>query len=437
MMNFDQYLAYAKANGKGSNPFDYAPDQMARQLGYSGDARTFLGWGGSPSESTGQGTEAMYGLSPEFETFLRQYDYTPGMQGSNADVDIRDSAGNLKAENFRTGDHTGSLMKAAGIAIPALVAGGFGAGALGAMGVGPMAAAPAGDAWGATLADSLNGFGLQNVGAAAESGIGAATGVDALPALTQSGINAAAFGQTGDLMGQAMIPGALSAFGNGLTQAAVNSAAIGAAGSLPGLSSGGIPWAEIGKASIGPLLSTGAQIYGANQASNAMADATNKANELQRYVYDTNRTDNMPALTARNSALEQMQALLKDPSTLTSQPGYAFGLNEGTKSLNSGAAARGMTYSGAQGKALTRYGQDYAGTKLNDSFNRLSALAGSGQAGAGQISQAGQNYGTQVGSNITNQGNANAMPWLVGSNAVADGINGLTAYGQRKNWWGG
>lgn len=424
-MNFDQYLAYAKANGKGSNPFDYAPDQMARQLGYSGDARTFLGWGGSPSESTGQGTEAMYGLSPEFETFLRQYDYTPGMQGSNADVDIRDGAGNLKAENFRTGDHTGSMMKAAGIAIPALVAGGFGAGALGAMGVGPMAGAPSGasGSFNAALNNSLADLSLANTGAAAAEGAGTVGGGISAGAGASMGLGGA--GAYGGITAPTLAAGSGIGAGLGMTLGGAAAAAAPFA------------WGDLAKAAIGPLVSAGTQIYGANQASNAMADATNKANELQRYVYDTNRTDNMPALTARNSALEQMQALLKDPSTLTSQPGYAFGLNEGTKSLNSGAAARGMTYSGAQGKALTRYGQDYAGTKLNDSFNRLSALAGSGQAGAGQISQAGQNYGQQVGANITNQGNANAMPWLVGSNAVADGINGLTAYGQRKNWWGG
>jgi hypothetical protein len=127
--------------------------------------------------------------------------------------------------------------------------------------------------------------------------------------------------------------------------------------------------------------------------------------------------------------------LLKDPNSITGQPGYQFSLDQGNRALNAGAAARGMTYSGAQGKALQRYGQDYASTKLNDSFNRLSSLAGAGQPGTSQIGQAGQNYGSNVGNNITNQGNANAMPWVVGSNAVADGINGLTAYGERKGWW--
>ena len=38
-----------------------------------------------------------------------------------------------------------------------------------------------------------------------------------------------------------------------------------------------------------------------------------------------------------------------------------------------------LTAHGAQGKALQRYGQDYAGTKLDHSVNRLSSLANIGQ----------------------------------------------------------
>lgn len=198
---------------------------------------------------------------------------------------------------------------------------------------------------------------------------------------------------------------------------------------------GGIPWAEIAGRVGGDLLSTGAQLYGANKAAGAMQNATTQANDLQRYTYDTTRADNAPALAARNSALSQMQALLKDPSTLTQQPGYQFGIDQGLKTLNSGAAARGMSQAGGTDKARIRYGQDYAGTKLDASFNRLSSLASAGQPGAGQIGAATANYGNNVGANTMNQGDANAMKYLVGGNAAGTAINGLTAYGQSKGWW--
>jgi hypothetical protein len=177
-------------------------------------------------------------------------------------------------------------------------------------------------------------------------------------------------------------------------------------------------------------------MIGANMAGKAQADATGKANDLQRYMYDTTRADSMPALSARNNALTQIQSLLADPSSLTKDPGYAFGLSQGQKTLANGAAARGMTYSGAQGKALQRYGQDYAGTKLDQSVNRLSSLANIGQAGASTIANAGGNYANQTANNLTALGDARAAQYMVNSNAIGNAVNGLTAYGQKQGWWG-
>ena len=519
-MTYDDILKYYANAGK-ANPMLYRPDQMARDLGFSGTTRTQTGWGGSPSESTGQGTEAIYDLTPDFEQFLKGYSYEPATSGGrNAALDIRDSSGKMVHDDYRVGDHKGSAMKIAGAVIPALVAGGFGAGIGGLMGYGPMAgvgapgagpaigngaflgegvasgipawdAAAAGvqsygvpttgmeafrslatepDAWSKTLSDSFGGAGVENVGAAAgdvAAGNGAFLG-EAPWTPTAAGPeigNGAFLGEspwTPTAAGPPIGNGEFLGESPWTPTAAAGAAAAGAAelgttgldamrageianyatdGSLPSSAAvangiGGIPWADIVGALAGPLLSTGAQLYGANQASNAMQAATTQANDLQRYTYDTTRADNAPALAARNSALTQMQALLKDPSSLTSQPGYQFGLNEGTKTLNSGAAARGMTYSGAQGKALQRFGQDYAGTKLDASFNRLSSLANGGAQGAWQTGTAAANYGNNVGNNLTNQGNANAMPYMIGANAFGDAVNGLSAYGNRAGWWG-
>ena len=205
---------------------------------------------------------------------------------------------------------------------------------------------------------------------------------------------------------------------------------------VPGGAAGGSFWGALGKAAIGPAISAGAQMIGANMGGKALSDATGKANDLQRYMYDTTRADNMPALSARNNALTQIQSLLADPSSLTKDPGYAFGLNQGQKTLANGAAARGMTYSGAQGKALQRYGQDYAGTKLDQSVNRLSSLANIGQAGASTIANAGGNYANQTANNLTALGDARAAQYMVNSNAIGNAVNGLTAYGQKQGWWG-
>ncbi len=310
-----------------------------------------------------------------------------------------DGVGNEMVRGQYDTNDAGWFEKAVPLAIAAMGAGaaGYGAGLFGGETAG-LAANQVGALSGAAEAGGLGSL---------ETSLGNVLGYEsALPGL----------GAAGTTAGGSMVPGL-----------------AGAAGAAGG---GGSFWSTLGKAAIGPAISAGAQMIGANMAGKAQADATGKANDLQRYMYDTTRADNMPALSARNNALTQIQSLLADPSSLTKDPGYAFGLNQGQKTLANGAAARGMTYSGAQGKALQRYGQDYAGTKLDQSVNRLSSLANIGQAGASTIANAGGNYANQTANNLTALGDARAAQYMVNSNAIGNAVNGLTAYGQKQGWWG-
>ena len=129
------------------------------------------------------------------------------------------------------------------------------------------------------------------------------------------------------------------------------------------------------------------------------------------------------------SALEGIQALLKNPGSITSDPGYQFGMEQGTRALNSGAASRGMTYSGAQGKALQRYGNDYAGSKLDQSFNRLASVAGIGQTANTVGAATGQNYASNTGQTLQGMGNARGSGYVGASNAwnhgIGNSLNGL------------
>jgi len=310
-----------------------------------------------------------------------------------------DGVGNEMVRGQYDTNDAGWFEKAVPLAIAAMGAGaaGYGAGLFGGETAG-LAANQVGALSGAAEAGGLGSL---------ETSLGNVLGYEsALPGL----------GAAGTTAGGSMVPGL-----------------AGAAGAAGG---GGSFWSTLGKAAIGPAISAGAQMIGANMAGKAQADATGKANDLQRYMYDTTRADSMPALSARNNALTQIQSLLADPSSLTKDPGYAFGLSQGQKTLANGAAARGMTYSGAQGKALQRYGQDYAGTKLDQSVNRLSSLANIGQAGASTIANAGGNYANQTANNLTALGDARAAQYMVNSNAIGNAVNGLTAYGQKQGWWG-
>lgn len=168
------------------------------------------------------------------------------------------------------------------------------------------------------------------------------------------------------------------------------------------------------------------------KASNTQADSVRETNALQKQMFDLTREDQKPYREAGYGALEQIQNLLKNPNSITSEPGYQFGMDQGTRALNSGAAARGMTYSGAAGKALTRYGQDYAGTKLDQSYNRLASLAGLGQIGAN--GQNNQNFASQVGNNLTGLANAKAGASMYNARQWGNAANSLANWASSK--WG-
>ncbi len=175
----------------------------------------------------------------------------------------------------------------------------------------------------------------------------------------------------------------------------------------------------------------------AGYAARLQSDAANHATDLQSQQYQQTRADNAPLLASRNDALSQIQNLLKNPQGITNDPGYQFGMDQGTRALNSGAASRGMTYSGAAGKALTRFGNDYAGTKLDASYNRLSNLAGMGQVGANNNAQAGMNYANNAGNNIMGAANAGGAAAMSGARGWGNALNSVSAYGQRNGWFGG
>lgn len=98
-----------------------------------------------------------------------------------------------------------------------------------------------------------------------------------------------------------------------------------------------------------------------------------------------------------------------DPVTKAS---YAQGLEQGTKSLNNSAARSGTLNSGAQAKALTRFGTDYTGTQaagsqarfVGDQNNIYNRLMGVSQLGETASNQAGT-FRANTANNISNSGN--------------------------------
>ncbi len=180
-----------------------------------------------------------------------------------------------------------------------------------------------------------------------------------------------------------------------------------------------------------------------------------------------------------------------NPGDLQNDPGYQFQLQQGTRALDQGAAARGGALGGNQARALTQYGQGLGaqsygdaytralqgyqtnyGTAFNNysmnntnrqnayninqgnrqsafntneanrlggyqqnqqnrqqQFGRYSQLAGLGQQSAGQLGQLGANFANQQANAYGNIGDAQAGGMLGAANARANGTGNLVNFG--------
>lgn len=127
---------------------------------------------------------------------------------------------------------------------------------------------------------------------------------------------------------------------------------------------------------------------------------------------------------------------------LRSQPGYKFQLNEGREALERSAAAKGNLFSGATGKALHKYGQDYGASYWDRLYGNLGDLSGAGEDSTGTVINLGENFGQAAGGNIMTSGQARASSYQQSGEANANfwgntvpGAIG-TVYGAgRKSGW--
>lgn len=203
----------------------------------------------------------------------------------------------------------------------------------------------------------------------------------------------------------------------------------------------------------GSLISSNA----AKSAAKTQANAATAANNLEQSQYDQTRADQEPYRTTGYAALSRMSDLLglsgntgadgygslNKPFTgdsVATDPGYQFGLSEGVKARENAAAAKGGLYSGAQLKALTQYGNDYATTKFDDAFNRdqttknatynkLAGVSGTGQTATTQVDNTGTTVAANQGGNLIGAGNARGAASIATGNAITGGVNQGTA------WW--
>lgn len=157
-------------------------------------------------------------------------------------------------------------------------------------------------------------------------------------------------------------------------------------------------------------------------AIRAQREATDRATQLQREMWEQQREDLAPFREMGLDAAERMSAgSLYDPSMLERDPGYKFRMDEGLKALNAAASAGGRMGSSRTAKDLMRFGQGLASQEYdrayNREFNRLGSLMNVGTGANLTGVQASGQHGANVSNLYTNLGNAQAANAISGANA--------------------
>jgi hypothetical protein len=187
---------------------------------------------------------------------------------------------------------------------------------------------------------------------------------------------------------------------------------------------------------------------GATGAAREAAQISNAAAErdlaLRTRMYEEGIARQKPfyeagvnALPSYVSGIQEGGELVRGftPADFTTDPGYAFRLAEGQKTLDRQAAARGGLISGGALRAAQRYGQEMGSQEFGNAYNRfretqglrrnaLAGVAGYGPTAATSMNAAGQNYATGAGNIMSGQGETSANALLAAQQARS------SSYGQ-------
>jgi hypothetical protein len=180
-------------------------------------------------------------------------------------------------------------------------------------------------------------------------------------------------------------------------------------------------------------ISSSAQKKASQQATQAAQHATDQNIALQQQVREENKGILSPYVQTGNQATGALNSLLygndngASLSALQASPGYQFRMDQGSRALNTGWAARGMLNSGAAQKAALKYGQDYASNEYGNRFNQLAQQQGVGLSAGNALAGVGTNFANSA----SNQNNSLAT--VQANAALASGQSTANVYGTAAN----
>jgi len=235
---------------------------------------------------------------------------------------------------------------------------------------------------------------------------------------------------------------------------------------------GGVAAATIGASVIG----AGASLYGSNKA----ASSADKAANLQQQQYGQTRADLEPYFGPGQEAVTNALSLAQSgptgggpdytslayanlPGNMTQEqleatPGYQFTRDQGLKSVQSAAAARGLGVSGAALKGAAEYATGLANktyldqfnvaqqrfgdylnlntgqqTNLQNQYSRLSGIATLGANAAAGLGTQGTSAASTAGNYLNQGGLAQAAGAQGVNSALTGGVNNYLAYNAYNN----
>lgn len=203
-----------------------------------------------------------------------------------------------------------------------------------------------------------------------------------------------------------------------------------------------MPWA----AAAGAAVSGGLGLIGSVLSSNAVSDASDKATQAELQMYSQTREDLSPYREAGTGSLLQQQNLLglngqnaanAAMSTYQTSPGYQWQVSEGLRGVDAGAAAQGMTRSGANEKAELTYAQNLANTDFSNYYNRLSTMTGTGASAAAGQATVNTSTGESLANIDTSTGTQQASIYGNTTSGLSSSINNLFSNKNFQSWLSG
>jgi hypothetical protein len=182
-----------------------------------------------------------------------------------------------------------------------------------------------------------------------------------------------------------------------------------------------LPAAILGGAAISGV----AGAVGSSAAAGAQQSAANTAAKTQMDIYNSNKGMLQPWNDQGFKAYGTLNDLIgiggnsaTMQSTLEGLPGYQFTRDQGLKSVQNSAAARGLGTSGAALKGAANYSTGLANSTWGSYADRLANSAGLGLGAGKAIAGVGSDTGANIGAAQIGAGNAAAA----GYNGIASSI---------------